>query len=148
VHRASWSEFVDRFGGTARREDLLDQLRPALDALHGSGVDGVVIGGSLVGAKPAPGDVDLAFLQPTRGTSSDAKAAVAALGAQARDVHVYPATALLTEAPTLKGIVPGWNMLEFFQHGRDGAARGVALLDTAPVTSAVRRVATGLSHLR
>lgn len=148
VHRATWSEFAERFGSTPRRQDLLGQLRPALDALHDVGVEQVVVGGSFVGAKPAPGDVDLAFVRSARASVTDAKAALAALAGRAPDVHAYPAAALLTEAPTLAGTVPGWNVLEFFQHARGGAERGVALLDTAPVTSAMARVVGGLSHVR
>ncbi|MCW2959682.1 MAG: hypothetical protein JWM90_69 [Thermoleophilia bacterium] len=133
VHRAaSWDEFATRFATNERRSDLLGQLRPALDALHGAGITQAIIGGSYVSTKLHPGDVDIAFMSPPEGPAQ-AKRALAALGERASEVHGYPADALLTEAPTLQGVVPGINVLEFFQRSREGNPRGVVTVSTAPL---------------
>jgi hypothetical protein len=131
VHAATWAELASRFGTNQRRTDLLGQLRPALDALHGAGIERAVIGGSFVTTKELPGDVDLAFLASDAAGVSQAKRAIVQLAARASEVHAYPADALLIEAPTLAGVTPGVNVLEFFQHGREGQQRGVVSVSTA-----------------
>ncbi|MBC7460225.1 MAG: hypothetical protein H7287_02585 [Thermoleophilia bacterium] len=130
VHRTGIAELAARFGGNDVRTGMLAQLDAAVGALRLAGVREVVVGGSLVSTKAHPGDVDLAIVAGDR-TLRRAKEAITALGLAAQDVHLYPLQHLLTEAPQLPGTVPGWNVLEFFQHTRDGAARGVALLDIA-----------------
>ncbi|MCW2973983.1 MAG: hypothetical protein JWN72_2256 [Thermoleophilia bacterium] len=130
VHRTSMAELTQRFAGNEIRAGLFGQLDATSRALAGAGVREAVVGGSLVSTKLHPGDVDVG-IDVGGDAFRAAKQAVANLGPAAADVHLYPLGHLLTEAPQLPGKVPGWNVLEFFQHTRDGAARGVALLDVA-----------------
>jgi hypothetical protein len=120
-------EFVARFGGTARRTELLGQLDTVAGALRAQGVEQLVVGGSMVSGKAAPGDVDLGYLRTRPGMAGSVRATMRELGDAARDVHVYPLDELLVEAPTIH-VQPGVNVLEFFQRTRAGATRGVALL--------------------
>lgn len=132
IHAATRGELLTRFGGTPRREELLTkQLPEALRALERTGVEHVVIGGSLVGAKPAPGDLDLTWL-PRPGVHADqVDAAIAAIADQAPDVSVHRADRIVLNAPTIAGATAGENFLELYQHDRVGARRGVVLLSTS-----------------
>ena len=58
VHKATWREFVARFGTTRRRRELLRGLKQALNSLWVAGCRTVYIDGSFVTAKRAPGDFD------------------------------------------------------------------------------------------
>ncbi len=58
VYRATWREFVDRFGTTPHRRKLLAGLKAALKSLRAAGCRTVYIDGSFVTAKPHPGDFD------------------------------------------------------------------------------------------
>jgi len=129
VHATTLGELRGQFAANPARAELFDQLDRAVGALASQGVDQVVVGGSLLSAKPVPGDIDLG-IRGTKAAVAQAGAAVTALGDATRAVTLFPLEHVLTEAPTLAGKVPGWNVLEFFAHTREGAARGVALLET------------------
>jgi len=58
IHKTSWTELVDRFGITNRRESLLIGLRKALRNLKESGCKNVYIDGSFVTCKHSPNDID------------------------------------------------------------------------------------------
>lgn len=58
VHDATWQEIVDRFGRAGRRQQLIEGLRAAIEALRRAGCRTVYIDGSFVTAKPSPGDFD------------------------------------------------------------------------------------------
>ena len=58
VHRATWREFVGRFGTTPHRRRLLAGLKAALKSLRAAGCRTVYIDGSFVTAKPHPADFD------------------------------------------------------------------------------------------
>jgi uncharacterized protein DUF6932 len=53
-----WAEVVRRFGGTARRFELLGKLRLGLNNLRDAGCPWVLLDGSFVTSKPDPNDVD------------------------------------------------------------------------------------------
>lgn len=58
VHRASWDEVEERFGGSARREVLLQGLLAAAASLRAAGARILWLGGSLVTDKEEPDDWD------------------------------------------------------------------------------------------
>jgi hypothetical protein len=60
-YKATWDEFVARFGTTAQRQRLLPGLRAALDALAEAGCRRVWVNGSFVTAKDNPADFDLCW---------------------------------------------------------------------------------------
>lgn len=57
-HLASWQQLQDRFGHTPWRRRLLDGMLVALRLLKRAGCMRVYIDGSVVTAKPEPGDFD------------------------------------------------------------------------------------------
>jgi hypothetical protein len=84
VHEATWDEIVERFGTNARRRELLDGLRRALESLRAARCRRAYIDGSFVTAKEGPGDfdgcweiagVDSGLLDPVLLQFSDARAA-------------------------------------------------------------------------
>jgi len=60
-HQASWDEVCHRFGGNARRENLLNGLRAALDCLAAAGVARIYLDGSFITTKDLPGDYDASW---------------------------------------------------------------------------------------
>ncbi len=58
IHKATWDEFVARYGATPHQLTLLAGLKAALDALHIAGCRRMYIDGSFVTAKTVPGDFD------------------------------------------------------------------------------------------
>ncbi|MBV9281512.1 MAG: hypothetical protein JOZ41_15645 [Chloroflexi bacterium] len=60
-HEATWAEVARRFGTTAQRQQLLQGLRSALDALARAGCRRVWLNGSFVTAKETPQDFDLCW---------------------------------------------------------------------------------------
>lgn len=61
VHRATWEEVVERFGGNPQRERLLDGLSNALVLLRNAGCQRIYINGSFVTAKELPNDIDVCW---------------------------------------------------------------------------------------
>jgi hypothetical protein len=61
IHQASWPEFADRFGFSARRRRLLNGLKAALLHLAEAGCTAAFVGGSFVTTKAQPGDVDVVW---------------------------------------------------------------------------------------
>ena len=61
VHEATWDEFVQRFGWTSRRCELIDGLKSALEPLREAGCRRVFVNGSFVTDKDEPGDIDVAW---------------------------------------------------------------------------------------
>jgi hypothetical protein len=64
IYSATWQEFVDYFGFTDRRQELLLGLRSVLYQLKKVNCRVVYIGGSFVTSKAEPGDFD-GFWDPT-----------------------------------------------------------------------------------
>ena len=58
IHEATWEEIVERFGGTERREQLLDGLYRALIALKAAGCRIAYVNGSFTSTGIDPGDFD------------------------------------------------------------------------------------------
>ncbi len=59
---STWEELIDRFGGSpgSKRERVLHELLNWRDGLRAKGVSGfIVLDGSFVSAKEAPGDFDV-----------------------------------------------------------------------------------------
>lgn len=59
IHYATWAEFTERFGTTARRVALIARAHEALVHLAEAGCAAVLVGGSFVTTKDAPEDLDL-----------------------------------------------------------------------------------------
>lgn len=62
IHKAAWPEFVQRFGATPRRQELLKGMEFLMRELaKHEGGDRVFVGGSVVTNKAAPGDFDMTW---------------------------------------------------------------------------------------
>lgn len=117
MHRASWEEIRQRFGGSARREALLDAAMEVIRALRRAGCRGAWLNGSFVSDVDDPEDFDLCYeLTSTRldqlpSTLRDPKTAKRTYGGD-----VFPTHAALP-------------FLDFFQRDRDGNAKGIIEID-------------------
>jgi hypothetical protein len=130
VYDASWGEVTTRFAGPGRRRvDLTHQLGRALGKMHEAGVKQAVVGGSFVGMKAAPGDVDVAIIPPRDGSFLDVQALQQRIAPVAPDVHVYPGWMMVSNSHELPGATAGENFVELFQHARDGTRRGAVLIE-------------------
>ncbi len=61
IHKASWAEFVRRFGYNDRRRALLHGLLRALRLLQLAGCRTIYIGGSFASGKQKPRDIDVVW---------------------------------------------------------------------------------------
>lgn len=145
VHAATQGEFLTRFGGSPRRQAMLEQLRAALAALRSEGVESVVVGGSFVTSKAGPNDIDVAWTPNERTDAARIRRAMTRIARDAPSISVLNrADGIVTNAPILRGATPGENFLEMLQHDRAGTRRGAVLLSTAADDAA--HGAHGLRH--
>jgi hypothetical protein len=128
LHAARWGEITTRYAGGPRRANLTTQLGDALGIMHKAGVEQAVVGGSYVGAKVAPGDVDVAILARRDGTTPNVRQIQRSVSKVAPDVHVYAGWQPVGNAHVLPGARAGENFLELFMHDRGGTARGALLV--------------------
>jgi hypothetical protein len=128
VHDASWTEIVERFGGTPGRRELLQKLRRGLDNLRIAGVPWVLIDGSFVTLKPDPNDVDGCW-EYNRGidlVKLDSAFLLGSIADRHRLKERYGMDFFIA------GIIEGGTgqpFSEFFQTGRDGRRKGIVRLD-------------------
>jgi hypothetical protein len=127
VHTTTWSEVVQRFGGSNRRQTLLRGLHRALQALKRAGCQVVYLDGSFVTSKQVPNDFDACWdvggvnpanLDPTLLDFSAGRAAQKAkyLG------ELFPAQFSETSS--------GSPFIEFFQTDRvTGGPKGIVAID-------------------
>jgi hypothetical protein len=127
IHDATWEEIVDRFGNTARREELLAGLQEALVTLRDAGCRRAYLDGSFVTAKEEPGDfdacwevagVDAGRLDPVLLTFADARRAQK----ERFGGELFPAEAAAEPH--------GTRFLEYFQRDKiTGEPKGIVALD-------------------
>lgn len=127
LHRASWQELCERFGGTRRRVRLLDGLLRAATNLRDAGAVVMWLDGSFVTNKPNPDDFDGAW-DPTRVDLNKVDPVLV----DPQDLHngrlkqkaKYGGELLVgTEGRS------GWPIQQFFQQTLDGDVKGIVLLD-------------------
>ena len=127
IHKVSWSEIVERFGGTGWRRRLLTGLRTAVDSLKHAGCETIYVDGSFVTRKEIPGDfdacwevggVDPTILDPVLLTFDPGRATQKAkyMG------ELFPASIIADE--------DGFSFLEFFQIDKEtGQQKGIVAID-------------------
>ena len=125
VHQATWSEFVERFGTSARRRQQLAGFAAALRLLRDAGCVRIFVGGSFVTAKSDPADFDVAW--DATNVDADALDPIFFDFGNERTAQkdrfggeFFPA--LLVEGAT------GRSFLRFFQYTRDDEPVGVVAL--------------------
>lgn len=127
VHPWTWADFVNDFAWNARRRFLAGGLYRALRNLKTAGCKAAIIDGSYVTAKELPGDFDAAFdpngvngllVDPVLLRHIDSRKAMKAkyLG------DLFPWGSVACQST-------GMIYQDFFQKDRDGAPKGVVLLD-------------------
>ncbi len=132
IHRATWDEIVDRFGGTSWRSQLIAGLRSAVEALQRAGCQTVYLNGSFVTSKLVPGDYDACWeetgvdpfkLDPVLLTFDKGRATQKAkFGGE-----LFPASA----TASLSGNI----FLDFFQIDKNtGRKKGIIALDIGEMT--------------
>jgi len=126
IHEATWSEFEERYGYNEKRVWLLCGLKMLLDELSKVACKAVYVDGSFVTYKKIPGDYDLCWQMD---------------GVLVEDLDPV----LLNYTPEGKNRIEekyrgdirgaefsvretGTTYLEFFQHDRNGKAKGVVKL--------------------
>jgi len=126
IHAATWSQLESRFGGNPRRREILDGLLRALQALKAAGCRRAYVDGSFVTSKELPGDfdacwddtdVDYDLLDPVLLDFAHHRAAEKAKFAGEMFVASWGADPM------------GTLFLDFFQHDRDGRAKGIVQID-------------------
>ena len=127
IHKASWEEFTQRFGGYGWRKLLLRGLWAAIVSLRDAGCKLVYVDRSFVTDKEAPGDFDACWeeagvdpivLDPVLLTFANGRAEQKAkyLG------ELFPAS--------FDAVGDGFTFLDFFQTDRDGGRRkGIIAID-------------------
>jgi hypothetical protein len=127
VHWATWQEFVERFGATPHRQQLLKKLKSAIDLLSKAGCQVIYIDGSFVTSKENPDHYDCCWditgvdpylLDPILLNFNNGQAAqkIKYLG------KLFP-------AQVQKGIA-GKTYLEFFQVDKNtGKQKGIVAID-------------------
>lgn len=132
IHEATWSEFTQRFGFSARRQALLVGLRRALDVFAQVGCRRVYIDGSFVTSKEDPGDYDGCWDE--RGVDGDRLLALAPVfldqvdlwkNGRRKQKAAYGGELFVAS----QRMVDGQTFLEFFQSDKEtGALKGIVLL--------------------
>lgn len=127
-HPATWVELCERFGGTAQRDALLQELGEVLRLLARAGCRRVDVDGSFVTRKAAPDDVDACW--DTAGVDLDRldERLWRSRSAQASNVPAGPwrCDLYIADAPA-DGL--GLSMREFFQFDRNGLPKGIVVID-------------------
>jgi hypothetical protein len=125
-HPATWQEVVDRFGWTPKRKHLLSGLRRMAMNLHQAGCRFFLLDGSFVTAKDEPGDYD-ACCDFSNIDVSVVDDRFAGTRLEMKLEYFGELFAEQTEA------IAGYTFREFFQSDRDGAPKGVILLNLGTV---------------
>ena len=127
IHHAGWQEIVDRFGATAKRRQLLQGLKLALESLRVAGCAIVFLNGSFVTAKAEPGDFDACW--EIEGVDVDRLDSVLLQFDNRRVAQKAKYGGELF--PSLAKADPfGTRFLEFFQRDRlTGNAKGILAID-------------------
>lgn len=126
IHDATWQEIVDRFARAGRRQQLIDGLQAAIEALRRAGCRTVYIDGSFVTAKDSPGDFDACWdVEGVDPTGLDPVLLTFDMGRRTQKAtyggELFPAQVPADEAGTV--------FLDFFQlDKRTGQSKGIIRL--------------------
>lgn len=127
VHDASWPEFVEHFGTSARRLYVLEGLKAALKSLRAAGCRRVYINGSFVTAKESPGDFDACW--DAEGVTLEPLDSVLLTFANQRAAQKAKYGGEFFPADMTEG-GSGGTFLSFFQTDREtGNAKGIVRID-------------------
>ena len=127
AYKATWLEFVKRFGLTPHRRKLLAGLQAALKSLRAAGCRRVYVDGSFVTAKPRPNDFDGCWdIEGVDAEAVDPVLLTFDIGRAAQKTkflgELFPGQ--MGEGAT------GLTFLEFFQIDKQtGAAKGIVVID-------------------
>ena len=127
IHKATWDEFQQRYGYNQKRIWLLDGLKMLLDELAKVGCKAVYVDGSFVTDKEIPGDYDLCWkMDGVLVEDLDPVLLNYTVAGKARIEEKYRGDIRGAEFSVRE---TGASYLEFFQHDRNGHAKGVVELE-------------------
>lgn len=126
IHWSTWDEFVERYGDTPRRRQLLNGLQKALRLLRKAGCNAVYVNGSFVTTKRVPRDFDACW--DIDGVEADELDAVFFDFSNHRAAQKQRFGGELFPAQMPEGIT-GVTFLEFFQTDRrTGEPKGIVAI--------------------
>ncbi|MFW8744725.1 DUF6932 family protein [Mesorhizobium japonicum] len=127
IHAATWQDVIDRFGWNARRLSLLLGLSDALTQLASAGCSAIWLDGSFVTAKDVPGDYDACW-DPNGMDGSRLDPLFVDFSPAGRSLRKSRFLGdLFVSAHQEAG--SGMTFVDFFQRTRDGAEKGIVLLN-------------------
>jgi hypothetical protein len=129
IHRCTWKEFVERFGITPHRLNLIAGLKRAMEHLQIAGCSIIYIDGSFVTDKVVPGDFDACW--ETRGVDAKKLISIAPSlldfsNRRAAQKAEYGGELFFAGVPADNA---GNLFLDFFQMDRDGQPKGIIAID-------------------
>lgn len=128
LHRATWDELCSRFGGTRRREYLLEGLLRAATNLRDAGVVNLWLDGSFVTDKRNPNDFDGVW-DPSRADLRRVDSVLIDLAdlrsGRLKQKAKYRGEFLVSAIESRTGLP----FEQFFQLTPDGDVKGIVLLD-------------------
>src|SRR5713226_6054987 len=130
VHPAPWPVFVERFGASIHRQQLLSKLETALRLLRDAGCARVFVGGSFVTAKSEPNDVDVAW--DVEGVDADAMDPIFFDFENERTAQKRQFGAEFFPAQLAEGLT-GRSFVQFFQYTRDDEPVGIVVVDLGTI---------------
>jgi len=129
IHICIWEEFVDRFGITPHRLNLIDGLKIAMMQLQGAGCSTIYIDGSFVTRKQIPGDFDACW--DSNGVDMQKLKAIAPTLLNFRNKRADQKAEYRGELFPAEWPADDYGncFLEFFQKDRDGNPKGLVAID-------------------
>lgn len=131
IHDATWQEFCERFGTTAHRRSLLAHLRMLIDHLHEVECKHIYVDGSFVTAKGKPNDYDACWdIDGIRIEKLDPVLLQFDEAGKQEMQRKYRGDIRLAKC---RPVERDCSYLRFFQMDRNGAAKGIVVLDIEEV---------------
>jgi hypothetical protein len=131
IHVCFWEAFVERFGITSHRSNLIAGLKIGMEHLRAAGCAIIYIDGSFVTDKLVPGDFDACW--KTEGVDMKQLSAIAPAllkfdNKRADQKAVYGGEFFPAGVPADRS---GTLFLDFFQIDRNGKPKGIIAIDLA-----------------
>lgn len=127
IHNATWREFEERYGYNEKRKWLLGGLKMLLEELAKVGCKAVYVDGSFVTSKEIPGDYDLCWqMEGVLVEDLDPVLLIYTSKGKKRIEEKYRGDIRGAEFSVRE---TGATYLHFFQHDRNGRAKGVVKLE-------------------
>lgn len=133
IHKATWDEFSNKFGGNERRKKLLIGLDKLMEELGNAGCSAVYVDGSFVTDKEYPNDYDLCWkMEKVFIENLDPILLDYTLSGKDKMEEKYLGDIRGAEFSVRE---TGKTYLHFFQHDRNGDAKGIIELNPLEINN-------------